>query len=196
LFLLKLIKFLYHQLCNLIAIIIALPFIALGLVSDRINGNITQPSILISRVPFDIGIIARRFYYKVLLLSFGTNVTVCWGSFFQYRKARIGNRVLIGYFNTMGEVDIGDNVLIGGYVNFLSGLEHHSFHDPKKLIWDTPSKGRRMITIGSDIWIGSNSVIGNDIGDRCVVAAGAVVVNKVEPHSLVGGNPAKLIHKI
>jgi maltose O-acetyltransferase len=53
-----------------------------------------------------------------------------------------------------------------------------------------------MVNVGSDVWIGSNSVIGNDVGDRCVVAAGSVVVKPVTDHSLVGGNPAKLIKKI
>jgi len=175
---------------------IALPFIALGWVSDRLKGEITQPSIVISRIPFYIGETARGFYYKALLLSLGTNVTFKYGAFCQYRKARIGNRVLIGYFNTIGEVSIGDNVLIGGNVNLLSGLNQHAFDDPNKLIMDTPAKGRRMITIGSDVWIGSNSVIGCDIGDRCVIAAGSVVVKEIEPHVLAGGNPAKLLKKI
>jgi len=39
-------------------------------------------------------------------MSVGTDVTFCYGAFFQYRKTRVGNRVLIGYFNTTGEVDI------------------------------------------------------------------------------------------
>jgi acetyltransferase-like isoleucine patch superfamily enzyme len=170
--LLQVIHRLYQRTCYLPALIIALPFITLGLVSDRIKGEITQPSLLISRIPFYLGEKARWFYYRAMLLSVGLNVTFRYGSFFQYRKARIGNRVLIGYFNTIGEVNIADNVLIGGNVNLLSGLHHHSFDDPSKLIWDTPAKGRRMITIGSDVWIGSNSVIGCDIGDRCVVSAG------------------------
>ena len=178
--LLKVIHLLYRKTCYLLAFIIALPFIALGWVSDRIKGEIAQPSLIISRIPFYLGETARWFYYKALLLSVGSNVTFKYGAFCQYRKAKIGNRVLIGYFNTIGEVSIGDNVLIGGNVNLLSGLNQHAFDDPNKLIWDTPAKGRRMITIGSDVWIGSNSVIGCDIGDRCVIAAGSVVVKEIE----------------
>jgi acetyltransferase-like isoleucine patch superfamily enzyme len=53
-----------------------------------------------------------------------------------------------------------------------------------------------MVRIGSDVWIGSNAVIGNDVSDRCVVAAGSVVVKPVEPHSMVGGNPARLLKAI
>ena len=131
-----------------------------------------------------------------MLISFGPNVTFSYGAYCQYRKVRIGNRVLIGLFNTIGEVSIGDGVLMGGNVNLLSGLHQHSFDDPNTLTWDTPASGRKTITIGSDVWCGSDSVIGCDIGDRCVVAAGSVVVKAVEPHSLVGGNPARLIRTI
>jgi len=53
-----------------------------------------------------------------------------------------------------------------------------------------------MIKIGSDVWIGSNAVICNDIGNRCIIGAGSVVVKNVEDHSLVAGNPARLIKKI
>lgn len=37
---------------------------------------------------------------------------------------------------------------------------------------------------------------GVTIGRGSTVAAGAVVTQDVEPHSLVGGNPAKLIRKV
>ena len=43
------------------------------------------------------------------------------------------------------------------------------------------------------MWIGVNTVIFEDIGDGAVVAAGSVVTKKVEPYSIVGGNPARLI---
>ena len=70
--LLALIHLLYRKMCYFLAYIIALPFITLGWISDRIKGEITQPSIVISRIPFYIGETARRFYYKALLLSVGS----------------------------------------------------------------------------------------------------------------------------
>jgi acetyltransferase-like isoleucine patch superfamily enzyme len=39
-------------------------------------------------------------------------------------------------------------------------------------------------------------VIGSDVGDRCVIAAGSVVVKPVASHSLAGGNPARLLRNI
>ena len=87
-------------------------------------------------------------------------------------------------------------MLVGGNVKLLSGLQQHSSENKIELITKQPARGRKMIHIGSDVWIGSNSVIGSDIGNRCVIATGSVVVKKVEDHSLVGGNPAKFIKAI
>jgi acetyltransferase-like isoleucine patch superfamily enzyme len=179
-----------------LAHIAVLPFIALGFISDYLKGEITNVSLILSRIPFHFGESLRSLYYEALLISVGRDVTFKYGAFCQYRNTRFGNRVLVGYFNTIGEADIGDNVLIGGNVNVLSGLEQHGFSDPNRLIWDTPGKGRKMVVIGSDVWIGSNAIVGDDIGNRCVIATGAVVVSKIESHSLAGGNPARIIKNI
>lgn len=51
------------------------------------------------------------------------------------------------------------------------------------------------IIIGNDVWIGENVTImsGVTIGDGAVIANNSHVVKDVEPYSLVGGNPARLI---
>jgi acetyltransferase-like isoleucine patch superfamily enzyme len=51
------------------------------------------------------------------------------------------------------------------------------------------------VVIGNDVWIGDNVTImsGVKIGNGSVVAANSHVVKNVEPYSIVGGNPAKLI---
>jgi len=51
--------------------------------------------------------------------------------------------------------------------------------------------------IAHDVWIGSEAMImaGVSIGSGAVVASRAVVTKDVEPYTIVGGNPAKVIKK-
>ena len=58
-----------------------------------------------------------------------------------------------------------------------------------------PNKGN--IEIGNDVWLGYNATImaGVKIGDGAIVAANSTVVKDVEPYTIVGGNPAKIIKK-
>lgn len=53
------------------------------------------------------------------------------------------------------------------------------------------------VVIGNDVWIAHGVTImsGVTIGDGSVVAACSVVTKDVEPYSIVGGNPCKLIRK-
>lgn len=59
--------------------------------------------------------------------------------------------------------------------------------------WD--NKGD--IVVGNDVWIGFEAVImaGVSIGDGAIIASRSVVTKDVEPYSIVGGVPAKLIRK-
>lgn len=51
------------------------------------------------------------------------------------------------------------------------------------------------VVIGNDVWIASGVTImsGVTIGDGAVIASNSHVVKNIEPYSIVGGNPAKLI---
>lgn len=57
--------------------------------------------------------------------------------------------------------------------------------------------GKGDVVIGNDVWFGINVTImsGVHIGDGAVVAANSHVVSNVEPYSIIGGNPARLIRK-
>jgi virginiamycin A acetyltransferase len=173
----------------------ALFFIIFGWIAIMLNAY-KDVSILVSRIPFVYGQRIRYFYYKATLKSLGSNVIFNYGTFCQYRNTIIGNRVLFGFFNTIGEVHMGDDIVIGGYVNFISGTNQHSYENPNEKISNQQAQGRRMISIGSDIWIGSNAIIASDIGTRCVIGAGSLLVKPAESFGVYGGNPAKLLKKI
>lgn len=56
-----------------------------------------------------------------------------------------------------------------------------------------PNKGN--IVIGSDVWLGYNTVImpGVNIGHGAIIGTCAVVTKDVPPYAIVGGNPAQVI---
>lgn len=58
-----------------------------------------------------------------------------------------------------------------------------------------PVKGDTII--GNDVWIGHNATLmpGVTIGDGAIIATNATVTKDVEPYTIVGGNPAKVIRK-
>jgi maltose O-acetyltransferase len=92
----------------------------------------------------------------------------------------------------LAEICIGNNCLIGPDVGIYTA-GHRLEPEGRTLdVYGMP------ITIGNDVWIGGHSTIlpGVTIGDGAVIAAGAVVTHDVEPYTIVGGVPAKLIKKI
>jgi len=88
-------------------------------------------------------------------------------------------------------IHIGDNVLFGPGVCVIA-----SNHGTKSgTIIRFQNDIDKSIKIGSDVWIGANSVItaGVHIADGCVIGAGSVVTKNLSKNSIVGGVPAKLI---
>ncbi len=109
----------------------------------------------------------------------------------------IGNNSNIGPFNYIGcsgKITIGNNVMLGPRVSIYA--ENHVFDNPDLTIKEQGVK-KQFVRIEDDCWIASNVVIlsGVTIGQGSVIAAGAVVTESIEPYSVVGGVPAKLIKK-
>ena len=107
----------------------------------------------------------------------------------------IGNNVAIGeyaYLGGAGGLSIDDDCIIGQY--FSCHPENHNYHKR-----DAPIRlqgvSRKGIAIGKNCWIGSKVTIldGVNIGDGCVVAAGAVVTKSFPANCIIGGVPAKMI---
>ncbi|EAZ96834.1 acetyl transferase [Flavobacteria bacterium BAL38] len=139
-------------------------------------------------------------------LIFGNNVKIgayswisCTSHMSKYGEGiSIGNNSAFGRyteFGAAGGIQIGNDVIAGSYISFHS--ENHNFGDLSKLIREqgVTSKG---IKVGNNVWIGAKVTFldGSEIGDNCVVAAGAVVNGVFPDNVVIGGVPAKIIKTI
>lgn len=110
----------------------------------------------------------------------------------------IGSNVTIGYqceINVGCRVSIGSNVLIATGVKIFDNNSHpvDSIRRREKLGMALDDVG--PVVIEEDAWIATNAMILKNvhIGKGAVVAAGAVVTHDVPSHTVVAGNPARVV---
>lgn len=127
----------------------------------------------------------------VLVTGFGTG------------KILIGEECYIGFNNVL---DFSDDITIGNYVHIAgpsTGLWTHTSVKMclkgdrlnNKTIQNRPTK---PICIEDNVYIGGNCTIypGIKIGHHSVVAPNSAVTKDVQPFTIVGGVPAKVIKKL
>jgi len=92
------------------------------------------------------------------------------------------------------KIVIGDDVLIGSNVSIMD----HNGHGISPQMRHSSSGTAREVTIGNNVWLGSNCFIlpGSIIGDNSVVGAGAIVKGNFPKNSIITGNPAVVVRKI
>ncbi|RJP21314.1 MAG: acyltransferase [Candidatus Abyssobacteria bacterium SURF_5] len=133
-------------------------------------------------------------------IEIGDNVYIGHGTMlkgYYKNKMEIGDGTWIGqqcFFHGAGGLRIGKNVGIGPAVKIITS--YHDGNDKEKPIIHTPIRFAPVV-IEDDADIGTGSVIlpGVTIGRGAQVGAGAVVSQAVEPYTVVGGVPARLIRR-
>ena len=95
-----------------------------------------------------------------------------------------------------GNKRIGMYVMMAPEVHIVAN--NHSFdHTDLPMCFQGSIEGKNPTVIEDDCWVGVRTIFtpGHRIGKGSIIAAGAVVTKDVEPYTIVGGNPAKLIRK-
>lgn len=137
-----------------------------------------------------LGIYTRQAFYRYTTAGVGRDVCFGFMSVFSKPAARIGHRVYIGRFCSVGWADIHDDVMLGDGVQVLSGRHQHGASSRCGLALRENVQVYKKVTIGRGTWIGAGAVVMADVGEGAVVAAGAVVVKPVPAYARVGGVPA------
>lgn len=137
--------------------------------------------------------------------KFGSNVRIYSGV--ELKRSSVGDYTYIGKNSIINNTKIGNYCSIASNVKIVLGKHPLNFFSTSPSIYDkkayhyirdseleyTDDCGN--VVIGNDVWIGSNVIILDDvkIGNGVIVAAGSIVTKDVEPYSVVGGVPAKVI---
>ena len=119
---------------------------------------------------------------------------------------RIGNNVGMSGVTIYARkgIEIGENTAIGGNTKILDNDFHPIEAETRNKLLADKNGGdsdlvpAKPIKIGKNCFIGCNAIIlkGTELGDGCVVGAGAVVSGKFEANSVIVGNPARVIKKV
>lgn len=153
----------------------------------------------------------------VYLNSVVSNPNICVGEYTMYHDFANDptqfekNNVLYHYPINHDRLIIGKFCSIACGAKFIFNSANHRLSSlatyPFPLFFDEWNLERKDVTdswdnkgdiiIGNDVWIGYEAVImsGVTIGDGAIVGTRAVVTKNVPPYTIVGGVPAKMIHK-
>lgn len=100
-------------------------------------------------------------------------------------KVQMGEGIIIEH---IGGIVINPDVIFGNNINIYNGVTI-----------GIEKRGRRIgiPTIGNEVWIGANStIVGNIlIGDDVLIAPGTYINFDVPNHSIVMGNPGKVVSR-
>lgn len=108
----------------------------------------------------------------------------------------IGEGCSIGGQSTLssaGGIRLGRHVLLAGQCYLGGGRYHAERTGVPMMEQGLYSKG--AVDIADDVWIGAGARVldGVRVGEGAIIGAGAVVTRDVEPYTIVGGVPAKVI---
>ena len=156
---------------------------------------------LLQRIPmqpmpgYKLGYKLRYWCARHLLCRCGKDVIVKDHCYFgNGTRLSVGDRSQLGSNARLnGDITIGKDVVMGPDVVMMA--TSHEFNSLDIPINQQGAKPDEPIVIGDDCWIGTRVIIlpGVHIGNKCVVAAGAVVTHSFVSGCILGGVPARVL---
>lgn len=176
---------------------------------------------LIAYWPGHTGYLLRSWAFKRKAKQSGSNILIGIGvEITGAENIKVGNNISIMRFSSLyahdGTLELGDHIsinsnthigaadkgkiVIGNHViiaqNVVLRASDHGYSSLDVPIIQQGHVGGEIV-IEDDVWICANVVVTSNVrvGRHSIIAAGAVVTKDIDPYSIVGGVPAKLIKK-
>ncbi|OGT49912.1 MAG: hypothetical protein A3F17_06470 [Gammaproteobacteria bacterium RIFCSPHIGHO2_12_FULL_41_15] len=158
----------------------------------------------------------KNFYHSYYIKDHITNPNIIVGDYSYYAGFYHGKHFEDNVWYLDATEEVSDKLIIGKFCSIATGVifmmggnqgHRHEWLSTYPFYWDDQTdwgdfvqngysaKGNTLI--GDDVWIGASALImpGVCVGNGAIIAARAVVTKSVEPYTIVGGNPARLIKK-
>jgi acetyltransferase-like isoleucine patch superfamily enzyme len=180
---------------RLLFVVLTIPFVLLFKVQSLITNKdqaMTSWSQFMSLCPGLTGVYLRAAFYSLTLKNTSPDIVIGFATLFSQHDTQIGFGTYIGPQCNIGKCTIAENCLLGSGVHIMSGKGQHNFTDPDKPLREQGGVFSR-VSIGEDSWLGNGALIMANVGKKCVVGAGSVVVSDIPDYAIVGGNPAKVL---
>lgn len=141
------------------------------------------------------GVFLRRAFYRLVLDKCSLSCYIGFGSVFTHRQVIVEENVSIGLYAVIGSANIGKNCEIASRVSIVSGKTQHL--KDKDGQWTPFDQSRiKQVIISPNVWIGEGAIVMDDIGEGCLIGAGAVVTREIPSNMVAAGNPAKVLRAL
>lgn len=187
----KTLKFLLFSLSAVIVAPVTLLYFLFSFIFAK-DALLSTCSQLLSLLPGKLGVYLRAGFYRFTFTSCSPDTVISFMVLFSQADTEIAQGVYIGPQSNIGLCSIGENTLLGSGVHIMSGKGQHNFDDLNTPIKDQGGHFQK-ISIGKNCWLGNGAMIMANIGDDCIIGSGSVVTTDIPAHSIVAGNPAKVI---
>lgn len=186
------VKKIVRHLCRLILRGFISPLAAWWFISKRKHSDFQAIIQTVCWLPGGVGTRVRVMLLRWMGCQCSDRIAIEIGTLFYDPRVEIGEHVLVGSFCNVGWARIEDYVMLASGVYVMCGRKAH-FYERTDIPIALQGGSNSQVRVGYGTWVGSRAIIMADVGEECVIAAGAVVTKPVPAWSIAAGVPARVV---